>query len=172
MKYPCFFLFVFFWLGCRTHTYIVCVVRKEAEANETPGATNMEVQRNIDFSSSSLNDIINFASNKPDGERSTTRVENTHTSIKTLKPSSYSGPLCPFIVAFEWVSWFISSNLWWRHFKKISSVCKVCCKVSSSDLDFFFFLLLSDLQCIHPNLPEADEENTPLCHYWENSSFY
>lgn len=34
--------------------------------------------------------------------------------------------------------------------KKISSVYKVCCQLSSSDLHFFFFLLLSDLQFIHP----------------------
>lgn len=49
---------VFIWFGfvfglSAEHTHVVCVVRKEAEANETPGATNMEVQRNVGFSSSS-----------------------------------------------------------------------------------------------------------------------
>lgn len=83
MKYPCFFLFCFVFGLSVEHTYVVCVVRKEADANETPGATNMEVQKNVGFSSG--NDTLNFASSKPDGERSTTRVENTHTSIKTLE---------------------------------------------------------------------------------------
>lgn len=45
-----------------------CVVRKAAEANETSGVTNMEVQSNVDFSSSG-NDIINFAYHEPDGEK-------------------------------------------------------------------------------------------------------
>lgn len=142
-----FFCLFCFWLSCRTHTRSLCGQegsgsQRDTRCNKYGGAKECwfllllwEWHPQLCFFQTWWWKI---------------RVENTPASIKTLEAQQLLRTSVPVYCGVWMVGWFISSNLWWRPLKKISSVYKVCCQLSSSDLDFFFFLLLSDLQFIHP----------------------
>lgn len=174
MKYPCFLGGVCFVFGFSVeHTHVVCVVRKEAEANETPGATNMEVQRNVGFSSSSSgNDTLNFASSKPDGERSTTRNgKHTHTHFhKNAGSPAAAQDLCARLL------WHLNGGL--IHFRQfvVEAFKKKSHLSIKSVVNFHHLICISSSFCFCQTcnlyIQWGDVLNTPLCHYWENFSFY
>lgn len=171
MKYLsfCFVLFCF-WLKCRTNTCSLCGQegsgrKRDTRCNKYGGAKDCwfllllwEWHPQLCFFQTWWWKINNQ------------RGKKTHTSIKTLEAQQLLRTSVPVYCGIWMVGWFISSNLWWRPLKKISSAYKVC-QLSSSDLDFFIFLLLSDLQFIHPNL-EADEEICKTHRYVITESFY